>query len=112
MTDDYQRIEVTTGKRIIERYGMTETIIITSTDPNDLPRPGYVGRALPSVLIRLVDDAGQDVLDDDETIGTVEVRSPSLFDGYLHSSPVADLISGDGWFSTGDLGVMSPDGML
>jgi malonyl-CoA/methylmalonyl-CoA synthetase len=109
MTDDYRRIEGASGQRVIERYGMTETIIITSASPHDPARPGYVGRALPSVVIRLVDENGQDAPFDDETIGTVEVRSPSLFKGYLNS---AHVVEPDDWFSTGDLGVMSPDGVL
>jgi acyl-CoA synthetase (AMP-forming)/AMP-acid ligase II len=112
MTSDYQRIERASGQRVVERYGMTETLIITSADPEAPPRPGYVGQALPSVEIRVVDEAREDVPADDETVGTVLVRSPSLFDGYLHMPQATEATMSGAWFSTGDLGVISREGSL
>jgi malonyl-CoA/methylmalonyl-CoA synthetase len=112
MMSDYQRIKRASGKGIVERYGMTETLIISSTDLDSAERPGYVGRALPSVRVRVVDEKGVDVPTDDETIGTVLVQSPSLFTGYLQLPKATKASMSDGWFSTGDLGVMSSDGWL
>ena len=111
MKSDYEQIRIHCGKQIVERYGMTETLFITSTTP-ELPRPGYVGHALPTVEIRIVDDALEDVPHDDTTIGSVLVRSPSLFDGYLNQPEVTRSAVNEGWFSTGDLGAIAPDGML
>jgi len=112
MIRDYQRIMQDSGKRVVERYGMTETLIITSTDLESGERPGYVGPALPSVYVRVIDEMGIDVPADDETIGTVLVRSPSLFNGYLNMPKATRSSMIGDWFSTGDLGVLSSDGWL
>ena len=112
MTSDYQQIRERCGQQVVERYGMTETLFITSTTPAS-PRPGYVGHALPSVEVRVVDDALADVPRDDATIGSVLVRSPSLFECYLNQpQATSDAFDDGGWFLTGDLGVLAHDGAL
>ncbi|HEY5267090.1 MAG TPA: AMP-binding protein [Acidimicrobiales bacterium] len=112
MKSDYEKIVRASGQHVIERYGMTETLFITSAVPGAPPRPGYVGHALPSVEIRVVDESLVDVPSDDATVGAVLVRSPSLFDGYLNQPGVTEEAMSDGWFSTGDLGVLASDGAL
>jgi malonyl-CoA/methylmalonyl-CoA synthetase len=110
---EHARLERLTGKVVLERYGLTETIINTAVRCDAPPRPGYVGPALPGVELRLTDDAGQplDALDD-ETIGEVEVRGPNLFDGYLNRpDATAEAFRGD-WFRTGDLATRAADGYL
>jgi malonyl-CoA/methylmalonyl-CoA synthetase len=112
MKSDYQQIQDLCGQHIVERYGMTETLFISSTAPGE-PRPGYVGRALLTVEIRVVNDVLEDVPHDDATIGSVWVRSPSLFERYLNQPEATrDALNDDGWFSTGDLGVLARDGAL
>jgi acyl-CoA synthetase (AMP-forming)/AMP-acid ligase II len=111
MKSDYQQIQILCGQQIVERYGMTETLFITSTMP-EAPRPGYVGLPLPGVDVRVVNDSLMDVPLDDTTIGSVLVRSASLFDGYLNQSEATRDAVNEGWFSTGDLGVLAPDGSL
>jgi len=112
MKSDYQQIRDLCGQQIVERYGMTETLFITSTTPTD-PRPGYVGLALPTVEFRVVNDFLEDVPHDDATIGSVLVRSTSLFECYLNQPEATrDALDDDGWFSTGDLGVLARDGEL
>jgi acyl-CoA synthetase (AMP-forming)/AMP-acid ligase II len=109
---DHDRIERACGQRIVERYGMSETLMITSVRHDGERRAGYVGVPLAGVEVRVVDDAGNDVPADDATIGGVLVRSPSLFDGYLGApEATAEAFAGD-WFVTGDLGTLASDGYL
>jgi malonyl-CoA/methylmalonyl-CoA synthetase len=110
---DHDRIERASGQRIVERYGMTETLMITSVRHDGERRAGYVGRPLPGVELRVVDDAGMPVPADDATIGGVEVRGESMFDGYLGApEATAQTFRDGGWFATGDLGALAPDGYL
>src|SRR5262245_27628019 len=74
---DHDRIERACGQRIVERYGMTETLMITSVRHDGERRAGYVGRPLAGVEIRVCDDDGADVPADDATIGGVLVRGRS-----------------------------------
>ena len=111
---EHARIERLTGQRVVERYGLSETLINTAVRADGDRRPGYVGQALPEVEVRLVDDARRPLeARDDATIGEVAVRGPNVFIGYLNR-PEATLAALDenGWFYTGDLGTMSSDGYL
>ncbi|MFT3922355.1 MAG: AMP-binding protein [Myxococcales bacterium] len=111
---EHARIERLTGQQVCERYGLSETLINTAVRADGERRPGYVGRALPGVEVRLVDDDRQPIeVHDDATIGEVAVRGPNVFIGYLNR-PEATLAALDehGWFYTGDLGTMTPDGYL
>jgi malonyl-CoA/methylmalonyl-CoA synthetase len=108
---DFQRIEELSGQRIVERYGLTETLMNTAVRAGGQRRPGYVGEPLPGVDVRLVADDGSDIEDaDDETIGEVAVRGPNLFAGYLNRPDATADAMREGWFLTGDLGTRSPDG--
>ena len=73
-----------TGHAPVERYGSTESLITLSTLADGERRPGWVGLPLAGVQTRLVDDDGAEVAHDGETIGRLEVRGPTLFDGYLN----------------------------
>ncbi len=90
-----------TGQMPLERYGMTETVMLTS-NPYDGPRkPGTVGLALPGVETRLSD------------AGEVEVRGPNVIAGYYERPDAdAEAFTGDGWFRTGDIGELDEDGYL
>ncbi len=83
---DHERITAATGRRVVERYGMTETLMLTSVRAGAEPdRPGSVGLPLPGVDLRLVHDDGTPVTAlDGETIGEVQVRGPNLFTAYLN----------------------------
>jgi malonyl-CoA/methylmalonyl-CoA synthetase len=110
---EHERFERACGQRIVERYGLTETMIVASVRADGARRPGYVGLPLDGVEVRLVDESGA-VLEarDDETAGEVHVRGASLFDGYLNRDDATDAAVADGWFRTGDLAVRAPDGYL
>jgi malonyl-CoA/methylmalonyl-CoA synthetase len=109
---EHARIEACCGQRILERYGMTETLMIASVRADGERRAGYVGRALDGVEIRVCGEDGADLPRDDATIGDVLVRGPSLFEGYLGRPDATADAHRDGWFATGDLGTLAPDGYL
>ena len=71
-----------------------------------------MGLPLTGVQTRLVDEAGADVAHDGETIGRLQVRGPMMFDGYLNrAAATAEVLGADGWYHTGDVGVLDADGM-
>ena len=109
---EHARIEALCGQRIVERYGMTETLMIASVRADGERRAGYVGRPLDGVEVRVCGEDGAELPADDATIGDVLVRSPSLFDGYLGRPDATADAFRDGWFATGDLGTLAPDGYL
>ena len=100
-----------TGHRIVERYGMTETMILTS-NPYDGERvAGTVGYPLDEIELRVADDHGATV--PAGTSGTVEVRGPNLFLGYWNRpDATAAAMRADGFFVTGDVGHLDGDGRL
>lgn len=100
-----------TGHRILERYGMTETLMLTSNPLHGERRPGTVGRPLPGVAVRIGNGSGASL--PTGTTGEVEVRGPSVTDGYWQQpGQSAAALTPDGWFRTGDLGQFSADGYL
>lgn len=110
---EHQRIELITGQKIVERYGMTETVMNTATRAREERRPGYVGRAVDGVELRLIDDGGNVIaVSDDETIGEIVVRGPNLFTGYLNRPDATAEAVRDGWFHTGDMATRSQDGYI
>jgi fatty acid CoA ligase FadD36 len=101
-----------TGHPPVERYGCTETLITVSTRADGERRPGSVGLSVPGVQTRLVGEDGAPVERDGETIGSLQVRTPTVFDGYLNRpDATAAAFEADGWYRTGDAAVIGPDGM-
>jgi malonyl-CoA/methylmalonyl-CoA synthetase len=111
---EHHRLEQLTGHRVIERYGLTETLINCSTRHDGDRRPGCVGPALDGVELRLVDDERRPVDPfDDSTIGEIAVRGPHVFAGYLNREDATRaVLDSDGWFYTGDLATRSADGQI
>ena len=100
-----------TGIEVHQGYGLTETApVVTSTLCSAARRakPGSVGAALPGVELRLLDEAGRAPERGDA--GEVQVRGDNLFSGYWPDG--ADGPDGDGWYATGDVGFLDPDGDL
>ncbi len=110
LAETHAAFEERTGHRILERYGMTETNMITS-NPYDGERiPGTVGYPLPGTEVEVMDNgmpvaAGR--------TGMIEVRGPNVFQGYWNMpEKTAEELRDTGFFITGDLGVKSHDGRV
>ena len=101
-TDQHRRLEEAAGVRVLERYGMTETIMLVSNPHDEERRAGTVGFPLPGVELRLAPDSGE-----------VLVRGPNVFAGYWRRpKATAEAFDENGWFRTGDLGEFDEDGYL
>ena len=101
-----------TGQAPVERYGMSETLITVSTRSDGERRPGVVGTPVAGVRTRLVAEHGAAVPHDGDSIGELQVCGPMLFGGYLHRpDATAAAWTADGWFRTGDVASVDPDGM-
>ena len=102
------------GQAIVERYGMSETVMLTSNPyrPEDGERrAGSVGCALPGVHLRVQDEKGQPCRTDE--IGGVEVKGPNVFKGYWRMpEKTAEEFTPDLWFKTGDVGRLDERGVL
>ncbi|MET9642027.1 acyl-CoA synthetase [Streptomyces syringium] len=100
----FRDLERLTGQRPVERYGMTETLITVSARADGERRPGSVGLPLSGVRTRVVAEDGAE-------IGELEVSGPTLFTGYLgRPEATAASYTDDGWFRTGDIAAIEPDG--
>ena len=110
---DHDRLTTATGKRIIERYGMTETLMNTTVRADGVPRPGTVGVPLRDVDVRTVDETGDRVpAEDTETVGELQVRGPNLFTEYLNRPDATTEAFDGGWFRTGDMATRDADGYV
>jgi long-chain acyl-CoA synthetase len=99
------------GVTIWEGYGLTETApALTSTSVGGEPKPGSIGRPLPGVELRLVNEEGDDVELGDP--GEVVVRGPNVFRGYWQHPDDTSRAFSKGWFRTGDVAVADDDGDL
>ena len=108
----FEQLEELTGLRPAERYGMTETLITVAARYDDPDRrPGVVGRPVRGVETRLVSEEGELLPYDGATVGELQVRGATVFDGYLRRpDATAASFTEDGWFRTGDMAVIEPDG--
>jgi len=107
----FDRLAELSGHQPVERYGSTESLITLSTRADGERRAGWVGLPLNGVETRLVDEQGSEVPHDGETIGRLQVRSPTMFDGYLNRpDATAEAFHGN-WYHTGDVAVIDGDGM-
>jgi malonyl-CoA/methylmalonyl-CoA synthetase len=96
------------GHTILERYGMSETIMNLSNPYLGERRPGSVGLPLPGVSVRLLDSEGRTA--PDGTAGEVHLKGPNIFAGYWRRPEATAAAFRDGWFRTGDLAIREPDG--
>ncbi|MDE2605333.1 MAG: malonyl-CoA synthase [Burkholderiales bacterium] len=100
-----------TGHTILERYGMSETVMLTSNPYEGERRGGTVGFPLPGVGLRVRDDQGQDVPTGE--IGGIQVKGPGVFKGYWRMpEKTKEEFTVDGWFKTGDVGKVDARGYV
>ncbi len=105
-----EQFRVRYGHVILERYGMTETLMNISNPYHGERRPGTVGLPLPLTVVRIVGDDGHDV--PDGTSGELLVRGPNVCNGYWRRPEASAAAFHDGWFRTGDIGVRATDGYI
>jgi len=119
LIETFQEWQQRTGHTILERYGMSETIMLTSNPyqadarhgDQDERRGATVGFPLPGVGLRVVDDANQDLPVGE--IGNIQVRGPNVFQGYWRMpEKTAEEFTQDGWFKTGDVGKVDERGYV
>lgn len=111
LIDTFNRWQQRTGHTILERYGMSETVMLTSNPYHGERRGGTVGFALPGVDVRVVNDGGQPVPQGE--IGGIQVKGPNVFAGYWRMpEKTAEEFTADGFFKTGDVGRVGADGYV
>jgi malonyl-CoA/methylmalonyl-CoA synthetase len=111
-TDTFRALEARTGQRVLERYGMTETGMLTSNPYEGERRAGSVGLPLPDVALRIAEVETGRVLPQGE-FGIVEAKGPNIFMGYWRNPEKTKAeFRTDGFFITGDLGFIESDGYV
>jgi malonyl-CoA/methylmalonyl-CoA synthetase len=106
LASTHEAFRARTGHALLEGYGMTETVMLTSNPLDGERRPGTVGFPLPGTELRIVDP-------DDTGAGPIEVRGPNVFAGYWRRPELTTTeFTNDGWFRTGDIGCFDADRYL
>ncbi|MGL4575876.1 MAG: malonate--CoA ligase [Burkholderiaceae bacterium] len=115
LVDTHQQFYARTGHTILERYGMSETVMLTSNpyhgDARLVRRAGTVGPPLPGVQVRVVNDDGSVCAVDE--VGGIQVKGPNVFSGYWKMpEKTREEFTADGFFKTGDVGKFDVQGYL
>lgn len=109
--EEFEAFRARTGHCILERYGMTEALMITSNPLTGERVPGSVGYPLPGVSVRVVSKSGTELAS--EEIGQLQIRGPNVFSGYWRNpEKTQEEFTEDGYFRTGDLCTKSNDGRI
>ena len=113
LIETFNEFRERSGHTILERYGMSETVMLTSNPyrPESARRGGTVGPALPGVGLRVHSDKGAPLPAGE--VGQIEVKGPNIFKGYWKMpEKTADEFTTDLWFKTGDVGTVDTDGVV
>jgi malonyl-CoA/methylmalonyl-CoA synthetase len=111
LADTFEQVRQRTGHSVLERYGMTETLMNTSNPLEGCRLPGSIGLPLPGIAVRI---AGNDDLPlGPDKVGEIQVRGPNVFSGYWKKPDMSrTCFTPDGFFRTGDLGRMDDQGYI
>ncbi|MBE0584183.1 MAG: acyl-CoA synthetase, partial [Desulfofustis sp.] len=101
----FNKWKAITGHTFLERYGMTEIGMGISNPLSGLRRPGYVGIPLPGVTVRLADESGQ-VIEEENVPGEIVLKGKNVFQEYWRRPEETRKTFRDGWFLTGDIAVV------
>jgi len=111
LSETFHQFTTKTGHTILERYGMSETAMLTSNPYQGVRKAGTVGLPLPDVSVRITNQAGE--LSKSEEIGDIQIKGPNVFSGYWNMpEKTAEEFTADGYFKTGDVGCFDNDGYL
>ena len=111
LKETFVQFEARLGKRILERYGMSETIMLTSNPLLGERIAGTVGLALPQVQVRVADEEGLVLANGN--VGGIQVKGPNVFAGYWQMpEKTAEEFTADGFFKTGDVGQIDSAGYV
>ena len=113
LAETHQEFSRRTGHEILERYGMTETLMNTSNPYAGARVPGSVGPPLPQIAVRVINPQTGAIETTPDAIGTLEIKGPNVFAGYWQDEEkTRSEFTADGWFKTGDLGKVDRDGYV
>ena len=105
--------ERATGGHLVEGYGLTETSPIIVGNPQSADRrPGYIGIPFPDTQIRIVNPDNPDEDMPFGEAGEILAKGPQVFSGYFNNPEATEKVFHDGWFRTGDMGIMEEDGFI
>ena len=108
--EDWERA---TGGHLVEGYGLTETSPIIVGNPESAERrPGYIGIPFPDTQIRIVNPDNPDEDMPFGEAGEILAKGPQVFSGYFNNPEATEKVFHDGWFRTGDMGIMEEDGFI
>ncbi|MFC2164184.1 acyl-CoA synthetase [Acidobacteriota bacterium] len=112
----FKRFEEYSGMKILEGYGLTEGTCVSAINPfHGKPRVGSIGNRLPyqEMAVFILDEEGQFLREvDTEEIGTICIKGPNIFNGYVDEAHNQGIWAKPGWFNTGDLGRQDADGFF
>ena len=103
-----QKWEGITGKPVLQGYGLTETSPVLTFNPLGKTRDGSIGIPVPGTMVACLDESGQPVAQGET--GEIAAKGPQIMAGYWNKPEETAHALRDGWFLTGDIGVMDPDG--
>jgi malonyl-CoA/methylmalonyl-CoA synthetase len=103
----FEKWEKISGHKLLERYGMTEIGMALSNPLHGKRKIGYVGQEMPNVEVRLFDNDNNTIITIEDYPGEIQVKGPNIFKLYWNRKEESkNSFSSDGWFKTGDLGVV------
>jgi malonyl-CoA/methylmalonyl-CoA synthetase len=113
LADTHREFLQRTGHVILERYGMSETMMNTSNPYDGVRLPGSVGPPLKGISVRVRNAESGAIEANPDIVGTLEVKGPNVFAGYWRDAEKTRAeFSADGWFKTGDVGRIDGDGYV